>query len=40
VSNYLIMSEQSNVKSLGEEFCDEDFVLKNAYFYSIFFAPY
>jgi len=26
MSNCLIMSEQSNVKFLGKEFCDEDFV--------------
>jgi len=39
-SNYLIMSEQSNVEFLGKEICDEDFVLKNACFYSIFpFCP-
>jgi len=25
-SNCLVMSEQNNVESLGEEFCDEDFV--------------
>jgi len=41
VSNCLIVNEQSNVESLGEEFCDscneENFVLKNACFYSIFF---
>jgi len=35
-SNCLIMSEQSNVESLGKESCEEDFILKIAYFYSIF----